>query len=365
LLRYQSVTTPETGYLPFVRIRQPFIIYSGGGMNGWIKNFRFCREMAVERINFALEIKLIMATSIRLIRRYVWLVDVIRRAGRITLEELNSRWLDNTTLNPDHDDEIPERTFHRHREAIAELFGIEILCDRSSGNAYYIRNEDVLDTPGFSSWLFNGLAIDNQLISNRNLVKRIKFEDAPGGNEFLPMIIEAMAHSKVLNITYQSYNKSESTRWQLESCGLKQYRRRWYLLARKFGESGMITFALDRIVEAGVSDMDYQLGNSDELDSLFADVVGVNTSDDDDVDDIVVRVYGKQRYYFEGTPLHHSQQLIERTKEYSDYHFRLRPEYEFRHEILRLGQDAEILSPEWLREEMRWHAEEMLKRYDR
>jgi len=45
-----------------------------------------------------------MATSIRLIRRYVWLVDVIRRAGHITLEDLNFRWLDNTTLNPDHDD---------------------------------------------------------------------------------------------------------------------------------------------------------------------------------------------------------------------------------------------------------------------
>jgi len=321
--------------------------------------------MAGAFINFALEINIIMATSIRLIRRYVWLVDVIRRAGRITLEELNSRWLDNTTLNPDHDDEIPERTFHRHREAIADLFGIDILCDRSNGNAYYIGNEDVLDIPGFSSWLFNGLAIDNQLISNRNLVKRIKFEDAPGGNEFLPMIIEAMSCGKMLSMTYQSYNNPDSTSWQLEPCGLKQYRRRWYLLAHKSDKPGFITFALDRIVDAEISDADYQLGDNDEIDRLFDDVVGVNTSYDDDVDDIVVRVYGKQRYYFEGTPLHHSQQLIKHHKEYSDYRFRLRPEYEFRHEILRLGQDVEILSPEWLREEMRWHAEEMLKRYDR
>ncbi len=319
--------------------------------------------MAGAFINFALEIKLIMATSIRLIRRYVWLVDVIRRAGRITLEELNSRWLDNTTLNPDHDDEIPERTFHRHREAIAELFGIEILCDRSNGNTYYIGNDEILDTPGFSSWLFNGLAIDNQLISNRKMAERIMFEYAPGGNEFLPMIIEAMMRGKMLRMVYQSYNNPESTMWQLEPCGLKQYRRRWYLLARKSGGPRLIPFALDRIAEAEISDKDYRLDDNDDINSLFADVVGVDTSDDDDVDDIVVRVYGKQRNYFEGTPLHRSQWLIRRTNDYSDYSFHLRPEYEFRHEILRLGQDAEILSPEWLRGEMRWHAEETLKRY--
>ncbi|MDE5902755.1 MAG: WYL domain-containing protein, partial [Muribaculaceae bacterium] len=39
-------------------------------------------------------------------------------------------------------------------------------------------------------------------------------------------------------------------------------------------------------------------------------------------------------------------------------------EYGFQRTILSLGSDAEILSPQWLREEIKWLAEEILKRYE-
>ena len=35
-----------------------------------------------------------MATSVRLIRRYVWLIDTIRRGGKMTLEEINRKWME-------------------------------------------------------------------------------------------------------------------------------------------------------------------------------------------------------------------------------------------------------------------------------
>ncbi len=41
----------------------------------------------------------------------------------------------------------PERTFHRHRVAVADLFGIEIRCNRFDGNKYYIAKEDALAKP--------------------------------------------------------------------------------------------------------------------------------------------------------------------------------------------------------------------------
>ena len=72
-----------------------------------------------------------MATSVRLIRRYVWLVDTIRRAGNITLEEINQKWMEERTLRMENEEEIPERTFHRHRQAIADIFGIDIRSQRT------------------------------------------------------------------------------------------------------------------------------------------------------------------------------------------------------------------------------------------
>ena len=54
---------------------------------------------------------------------------------------------------------------------------------------------------------------------------------------------------------------------------------------------------------------------------------------------------------------------MKREKEYSEYSFRLRPEYEFQHEILKMGFNAQVLSPQWLRDEIKWQAEEILKLY--
>ncbi|MCM1140884.1 MAG: WYL domain-containing protein [Muribaculum sp.] len=305
-----------------------------------------------------------MATSVRLIRRYVWLVDVIRRGGRLSLDEINYRWQRNYALNPDHEGEIPERTFHRHRDAIMDLFDIDIACDRAT-NTYYIKDTSSLDKPSFTSWLFNGLALDNQLMSNESVKSRIIYEETPGGMEYLPIIVEAISTNRVLEMSYRSYNISdEITQWEIEPCGLKQYRRRWYLIGNRVEEDYPLTFALDRIVGLGITDKIFEPDNNENVNENFSEVVGVFVDPDLDVEDVVVRVYGKQRNYFEGTPLHHSQTLLKATEEYSDYSFRLRPEYEFQHEILRLGPDAEVLSPQWLREDMQWHANQILERYN-
>ncbi len=303
-----------------------------------------------------------MATSVRLIRRYVWLVDTIRRAGHISLDDINARWLDNYSLNPDHEGEIPERTFHRHREAIADLFGVEIACDRAT-NTYYIKDTSELDHPSFTSWLFNGLALDNQLMTHEGIKSRIMFEDTPGGMEHLSVIVEAMSTNRALSMTYRSYNRPDvETEWLIEPRGLKQYRRRWYLICSKVDEDSLITFALDRIVNLELTDKIFEPEDGDEISKMFSEVVGVFIDPDLDVEDVVVRVYGKQRRYFEGTPLHHSQTLVYKTDEYSDYRFRLRPEYEFQHELLRLGQDAEVLSPQWLRDDMVWYGNKIIER---
>ncbi len=303
-----------------------------------------------------------MATSVRLIQRYVWLVDVIRRAGSISLEEINRQWQNNSILNDMHENEIPERTFHRCKDAIRDLFGLEIVCNRSS-NTYSIRNIEILEHPSFTSWLFNGLSINNILMSNEDVRNEVIFEDTPKGNEYLPLVIEGIGKKKVLSMTYRSYNNSEDTHWNIEPMGLKQYRRRWYMICRTPQGSKFLTFSLDRIKSLELTDVSFESKGSEDINGMFGEVLGVNLDDDYDAEEIIVRVYGKQRQYFESVPLHASQKRIDCTKDYSDYQFHLRPEYEFQHEILRLGDDAEVLSPQWVRDEMRDYAQGMLQRY--
>lgn len=305
-----------------------------------------------------------MATSVRLIRRYVWLVDTIRRAGHITLEDINRKWMDERTLRLEDEEEIPERTFHRHRQAIADIFGIDILCNRYNGNTYYIDNEESLNTPSFTSWLFNGLSIDNQLMGNREVSDRIVFEESSENNDYLPLVIEAMSKDRYITILYHRFDSENQKSWTVMPILLKQSNRRWYLIAEIEGQNNFTIFALDRIESATLSDKEcHNRYNADDIKKKFDEVIGINIDDDFDCEKVVLRVYGKQRSYIETLPLHKSQRLVKYSKDFSDYELTLRPEYEFRRAILSFGPDAEILSPQWLREEIRWLASETANRY--
>ncbi len=302
-----------------------------------------------------------MATSVRLIRRYVWLADTVRSAGRVTLSEINARWR-NSNLNDMGEDEIPERTFHRHREAILDLFGIEIVCDRVT-NEYHIANPGEEMESGIASRLFNVLAIDNRISGNRDIERRILFEKAPGGEQHLGVIIEGISQKRRMRVRYRKFSASTPREMEIAPYGIRQWRQRWYLLGLFEGCGRLTPFGLDRILDIELLGDEFEFSDEIDICDYFSDVIGTNLDPDYDCESVVVRIYGLQRNYIDTVPLHHSQQKIKETPEYSDYEFRLRPEWEFQHELLRLGPDAEVLSPEWLRSELRSLTEQTLDRY--
>ena len=303
-----------------------------------------------------------MSNSVRLIRRYVWLIDTIRNAGKITLEEINRKWLEERSLRFEDEGEIPVRTFHRHRQAVADIFGIDILCDRFAGNRYYIDNEEELTRPSFTTALLNSLAVDNKLLNDREISDRIVFEELSGDSWCITSIIDALTKRTVINIVYNRFGKNPRSH-TVEPYGLKQTGKRWYMIARISGFSGLSVFALERVEKIELTGERYEFDNSLDIRRYFDEVVGVNLDDEYECEEVILRVYDTQRNYVETLPLHKSQKRINQTKQYSDYSLRLRPEYEFQHEVLKLGFNAEVLSPPWLRKEIEWRAREILKLY--
>ena len=58
-----------------------------------------------------------------LLNKYVWLVETIYKAKRITFEEINEKWLANDLSEGI---ELALRTFHKWRIAAEEMFGLDI-----------------------------------------------------------------------------------------------------------------------------------------------------------------------------------------------------------------------------------------------
>lgn len=200
-------------------------------------------------------------------------------------------------------------------------------------------------------------------MDDRKVSKRIMFEDVPGGTQFMPPLIEGISKNFLVKIKYRSYNNPILKEYTVEPYGLKQSQRRWYLISHIPGYENLTVFSLDRIESIELTDEKFELDKEIKIDSYFNEVVGVNLDEDYDSEEVIIRVYGHQRNYIESLPLHNSQKLLTKEKDYTEYSFFLRPEYEFQHEILKMGFNAEVISPQWLREEIKWNAKKILNLY--
>ena len=77
-----------------------------------------------------------------LFKEYIWLIETLSQYGKLTFAELNDLWLRKEESNGL---ELSRTTFNRHRDAILDMFGVIIECDRRDGYRYFIENKDVLD----------------------------------------------------------------------------------------------------------------------------------------------------------------------------------------------------------------------------
>ena len=91
-----------------------------------------------------------------LFNRYVWLVNTVYRAGKITFEEINERWVNNEMS---WGEDLPLKTFHNHRKAIYEIFGINIECNKRGGYYYYIENVEDIKHGNLRTWLLETFSV--------------------------------------------------------------------------------------------------------------------------------------------------------------------------------------------------------------
>ena len=105
-----------------------------------------------------------------LISKYVWVIETVYRAKKISFRDLNEKWLRDTDISRGVD--IPKRTFDNWRYAILDMFGIIIANENRGEYRYYIENEKDISQNGLRSWLYDTLCVSNALA---NLLVRNSF----------------------------------------------------------------------------------------------------------------------------------------------------------------------------------------------
>ena len=283
-----------------------------------------------------------------LLNKYVWLVETIYKAKRITFEEINEKWLEN---DMSEGVELALRTFHKWRIAAEEMFGLIIECERKGGYHYYIANSDDIKSGSLRSWLLNTLSVSNLLIDNQVLKDRIILEDVSSGQDYLAPILEAMKKNLAIHITYHSYWKEESFSFDVEPYAVKLFKQRWYLIARSPYYDKIMIYAIDRICDMEIKRDKFKMPKGFIPSEFFDDYYGIIANTDSKVQKIILKLSAGQANYLRSLPLHQSQKEIECHKEYSLFELHLCPEFDFQQEILSMGEDVEVMEPQWLRKE--------------
>ena len=241
-----------------------------------------------------------------LLQKYIWLVQTFIRAGEngLSLDDITYRWEERFGT------EYSRRTFNNHREAVEEVFGIHIGCNRSTNRYFVEYSEDVSDENAETAWLINTFTVNSMLsLGKERLSGRVSVEDIPSGHRHLTSIMEAMTENCKIVIGYKKYTSSETDTYTLRPYAVKEFAKRWYLVAYCLERKGLRVYGLDRIKSLEITDERFRMPKNFDVDELFATSFGIYIPEEKG-QTIVFRTTQKEANFMRDLPLHSSQKEL-------------------------------------------------------
>lgn len=298
-----------------------------------------------------------------LFNRYVWLVDVVNHAGKITYEEISRMWLD----APINEERAPMalRTFHNHREAVESLFGVKVACNRRGGNYYYIDREDSANqSTDLRIWMLQTLCNSPALNNSTDILDRVLVEHNPEEKAGLQTILEAMKLGCCVKIySMVPLTKKRRTEFTVEPYCVKFWDDAWYLLAKETGGKEFMLFNLSRVLNIELSGVRSRIDENFNASDFFRQYFGVDVDTSKSLTPVRLKVYDGTRDLLRTRPLHSTQKEVQAAHDSSIFEYNLVPGQAFINKIISMGPDVEVLAPDQLRTEIRNWIGKMQEQY--
>ena len=294
-----------------------------------------------------------------LLEKYIWLVQTFIRAGEhgLSLEEITDKW------EMRFDSDYPRRTFNNHRDAVEEVFGIEIGCNRST-NRYFIKaGENISDESAENAWLINTFTVNNMLrLSKEKLQGRVSVEDIPSGHMHLTEVMEAMTENLEVVMEYHKYTSEESETLTIWPYAAKEFAKRWYIIAYCKEREDLRVYGLDRVKNMKVTGKKFRMKNGFDVDELFATSFGIYLPGGKG-QTITFRCSEREAKFLRDLPIHRSQEEVRKDGDNVIFSIFVCPDKNLIMEICKHGSRIEILSPAEVRDAVREELAKALAQY--
>jgi predicted DNA-binding transcriptional regulator YafY len=266
------------------------------------------------------------------------------------------------------DFKISARTLERDIERIRSDYGLEIVYDKAN-NGYFIDEDKSIKVESFFKFLEIASVADifsESLLNSNKILNYVSFDDSKyfKGISNLREILLAINQHRKLHFRHENFSANTFKEYIITPLILKEYENRWYVVGVPEEMTEIRTFGVDRIHQLTLGKLSKVKRNKfEEQLKNFDNIIGLDFNNKKPIK-IRLLVNATHVKYMKSLPIHHSQ-VVHSENENQQYFvdFFLVINYEFITQVLKIGNDAEVIYPIELRDTVKNILEDSLKKY--
>ena len=196
--------------------------------------------------------------------------------------------------------------------------------------------------------VFNSLRFAQDLSPHVHLEKR-----RPQGTDNLYGLLHAIKNRLKIKFSYQKFWEEEISERLTDPYALKEFKNRWYILAKDNHDSRVKSFALDRMSGLEITSVGFVLPANYNAEESYRYCFGIISPNDENPQEIILSFDPFQGKYIKTLPLHETQQVLIDNQDELRIKLHLHITHDLLMELLSFGNNMKVLKPELLANEIK------------
>ncbi|MBY0482601.1 MAG: WYL domain-containing protein [Chitinophagaceae bacterium] len=279
--------------------------------------------------------------------RYMLIVKKLKAKPYSSYEDIQN-YLDNRIDYMQLQDEslnigFSKRTLQRDIREIYQIFGIQIEYSKTS-KGYFISENEV-ENANFQR-MMEAFDMFNSLNLAQDLTQFIQLEKRKSqGTENLYGILHAIKNHLQIKFSYEKFWEEEITSRLTEPYALKEFKNRWYLVAKDCKDNSIKSFALDRFTDMEITTRSFLYPQNFNIEEHYRYCFGIISPNGQEPQEIILSFDPFQGKYIKTLPLHETQKILMDNEDELQISLRLCITHDLVMELLSFGDNMKVLQP--------------------
>jgi predicted DNA-binding transcriptional regulator YafY len=185
----------------------------------------------------------------------------------------------------------------------------------------------------------------------------------PQRTENLYGLLHAIKNQIKIKFTYHKFWEEEASQRLAEPYALKEFKDRWYLLAKDAKDNNIKSFALDRLTNLDFMQEKYRYPENFDIEQSYRYCFGIISPHQSHPEDIILSFSPFQGKYIKTLPLHDTQEILIDNDNETTVKLKLHVTHDLFMELLSFGANMKVIEPKQLADKIKEAHKDAYRRY--